>query len=79
MTQHSLRAALLCSSMLVGITPALAQTATTTLPEPIEVRDQAPSVPTTETTAGPVRGYQALTTQSVTRTQTSLQETPISV
>lgn len=79
MTQHSLRTALLCSSMLVGITPALAQTATTTLPEPIEVRDQAPSVPTTETTAGPVRGYQALTTQSVTRTQTSLQETPISV
>lgn len=52
-----------------------------TLPETVVTAEQggdSTGVPVERTTAGPVQGYRALTSTSATRTQTPLQQTPVS-
>ncbi len=80
MSKSSRTARCLAGALLAGASPAAAQNPTVTIPGQIEVRAQREgTVPVTETTAGPVRGYQALTDTSSLRMQTLLQQTPISV
>ena len=45
----------------------------------VQVTDRADGIPVVDTTAGPVRGYQALTAQSGTRVQGAIQQLPFSI
>lgn len=68
-------AATACLAVAMATSPALAQQA----PPPIEMPISAAGEGISQTTAGPVRGIQALTADSATRTQTPLQQLPQSV
>jgi iron complex outermembrane receptor protein len=88
MSRPTLRTLLLGSAIVALPLPVVAQTATATtqsmptgsvtLPD-IQVRDRADGIAIDQTTAGPVRGYQALTAQSGTRVQGPIQSLPFSI
>lgn len=68
-------AATACLAVAVATSPVLAQPAPTPIDMPISAAGEGIS----QTTAGPVRGIQAITADSATRTQTPLQQLPQSV
>jgi len=68
---------LIAAAVSLAIDAAYAQTPK--LPEVVVVESPDPGPPVEQTTAGPVKGYQALTGTSATRTETPLEQIPQSI
>lgn len=79
---------ILCAGALIGLAAApqiqaqgapTGGPAPTTLPDVTVSGERPAGLPVTETTAGPVKGYQALTSRSATKTETPPEQVPQSI
>ncbi|MBL8416819.1 MAG: TonB-dependent siderophore receptor [Dechloromonas sp.] len=66
-------------AVAISVSAGVAEAETPVLPEVTVVDTSLSGPPVEQTTAGPVRGYQALTAVSATRTPTPLEEIPQSI